>query len=73
MTRMDVSRAVWRKSSRSPGNGGSDDCVEVAAVGGGRIAVRDSKCPDGAVLFLTRVELSAWISGVKHNTFNSLT
>jgi hypothetical protein len=72
MTRVDLSRAVWRKSSRSGINGATDKCVEVAAVDGGRIAVRDSKCPDGAVLFLTRAELAAWISGVKNDEFAHL-
>jgi len=72
MTWTDLSRAVWRKSSRSAGNGGTEDCVEVAALGNGRIAVRDSKQPDGAVLFLTRAELAAWISDVKNNKFDDL-
>ncbi|MGH3832362.1 MAG: DUF397 domain-containing protein [Pseudonocardiaceae bacterium] len=65
MTRADLYRAVWRKSSRSPANGGSDDCIEVAVLDSGRVAVRDSKHPGGAVLFLPRSELAAWISGVK--------
>lgn len=74
MTRADLSRAVWRKSSRSGGlNGGGEECVEVAALDGGRIAVRDSKHPGGAVLFLTRAELAAWISGVQNNEFTDLT
>lgn len=65
MTQVDVSRAIWRKSSRSGLSGGTDDCVEVAALDNGGIAVRDSKHPNGAVVFLTRTELAAWISGVK--------
>ncbi len=73
MTRVDLYRAVWRKSSRSPGNGGTMDCVEVAALDDGRIAVRDSKHPNGAVLFLTRPELAAWISDMKNNKFHDLT
>jgi len=74
MARVDLSRAVWRKSSRTGGaNGGGTECVEVAALDDGRMAVRDSKHPDGAVLFLTRAELAAWISGVKNNEFNDLT
>ncbi len=73
MTRADLSRVVWRKSSRSGLNGGSEKCVEVAALDGGRIAVRDSKQPDGAVVFLTRAQLATWISGVRHNEFTDLT
>jgi hypothetical protein len=34
---------AWRKSSFSGGNGGADGCVEVAALPGGGIAVRDTK------------------------------
>jgi hypothetical protein len=67
MTPVDLSRAVWRKSSRSPANGGTDECVEVAALDDGRIAVRDSKRPDGAVLVFPRAGLAAWISDVRHD------
>jgi hypothetical protein len=44
---MDMSGAVWRKSSYSGANGGN--CVEVAAATR-TVAVRDSKDPDGPVL-----------------------
>ncbi|MGH3719975.1 MAG: DUF397 domain-containing protein [Pseudonocardiaceae bacterium] len=73
MTRADLSRVVWRKSSRSGLNGGTDQCVEVAALDGGRIAVRDSKHPGGAVLFLPHTELAAWLSGVRNDEFTDLT
>jgi Domain of unknown function (DUF397) len=72
MTRVDLSRVVWHKSSRSGLNGGTEQCVEVAALDDGRIAVRDSKCPGGAVLLFTRAGLAAWISGVRHNEFTDL-
>ena len=73
MTWTDLSRAVWRTSSYSGGNnGGGGQCVEVAALPDGRMAVRDSKCPDGAVLCFTRAEMAAWISGVKHHEFDDL-
>ena len=45
---MDVTRAEWRKSSRSGDNGGA--CVEVACNLPGIVAVRDSKDPGGPVL-----------------------
>jgi Domain of unknown function (DUF397) len=63
---MDLTRAEWRKSSRSGGNGG--DCVEVAANLPRIVAVRDSKDPHGPVLiiaqddwarFLTRLQATA--------------
>jgi hypothetical protein len=44
-----VTPVVWRKSSRSNGNGNA--CVEVAFVPGAT-ALRDSKNPDGGTLVL---------------------
>ncbi|MQA10413.1 MAG: DUF397 domain-containing protein [Pseudonocardiaceae bacterium] len=49
---MDMSDARWRKSSRS-GDGGQDNCVEVAFTGTA-IAVRDSKNPSGPVVVIDR-------------------
>ena len=42
---------TWRKSSYSSGQGGN--CVEVAALPDGGIAVRDSKNPGGDVLYVS--------------------
>ncbi|WP_091659185.1 DUF397 domain-containing protein [Micromonospora auratinigra] len=44
----DLTGAIWRKSTRSGGNGG--ECVEVAINLAGVVAVRDSKDPAGPVL-----------------------
>ncbi|MFG1652253.1 DUF397 domain-containing protein [Micromonospora sp. NPDC049275] len=46
MTALDLTRADWRTSTRSSGNG---NCVEVATVDG-RIAIRDSKDRSGPAL-----------------------
>jgi hypothetical protein len=54
---MDLTRAEWRKSSRSGSNGGN--CVEVARNLPGMVAVRDSKNPDGPVLIVSK---DAWAS-----------
>ncbi|MFV2172551.1 DUF397 domain-containing protein [Actinomadura sp. LOL_016] len=51
---MDLSKATWRKASRSGENGG--DCVELAALPDA-VAVRDSKNPHGPVLLLPRAAL----------------
>lgn len=47
----DLSKARWRKASRSSASG--SDCVELAHAPGA-IAVRDSKNPDGPKLLLDR-------------------
>lgn len=56
---------VWKKSTRSGDAGGN--CVEVGrlADGSGRIAVRDSKNPDGPALIFTPDEWAAFVKGVK--------
>ena len=60
---IDLSRAVWRKSSRSGSNGGQ--CVEVASNLPGIVAVRDSKHRDGPVLAFAAHEWQSFISGIK--------
>jgi hypothetical protein len=52
---MDLTRAEWRKSSRSGSNGGN--CVEVARNLPGAVAVRDSKDPHGPIL---TIESAGW-------------
>jgi hypothetical protein len=65
---MDLSRAEWRKSSWSGGNGG--DCVEVARNLPGAVAVRDSKDPDGPKLTFTPDEWVAFTAGIKTGEFD---
>ncbi|WP_440064531.1 DUF397 domain-containing protein [Streptosporangium sp. OZ121] len=68
---MDLSAAVWRKSSRSGGNGGQ--CVEVASNLAGVVAVRDSKNPGGPKLLFAPTEWKSFIGSVKTGEFDSLT
>ncbi|WP_440098366.1 DUF397 domain-containing protein [Streptosporangium sp. H16] len=68
---MDLSAAVWRKSSRSGDNGGQ--CVEVAANLPGVVAVRDSKDPQGHKLLFTPAEWRTFVGGVKIGEFDRLT
>ncbi|MGJ6960501.1 DUF397 domain-containing protein [Streptosporangium sp. G11] len=65
---MDLSVAVWRKSSLSGDNGAQ--CVEVAVNLPGAIAVRDSKDPDGANLLFTSAGWRAFVGGIKSGEFD---
>jgi len=56
------SSRAWRKSSFTYGGG---NCVEVAALYGARIDVRDSKNPAGSVLRFTATEWNAFLAGLR--------
>ncbi len=60
---MDLSRAEWRKASRSSSNGGN--CVEVARNLRGAVAVRDSKNPDGPKLIFPAAGWQSFTAGIK--------
>jgi hypothetical protein len=62
---MDLSAAVWHKSTLSGANG----CVEVALVDD-RVAVRDSKNPAGPVLVFSQREWLAFMGGVRAGEFD---
>ena len=65
MDKIDLTRAEWRKSSYSSGNG---QCVEIAFVGEA-VAMRDSKDPTGPALVFTPGEFSAFVRGVHDGEF----
>jgi Domain of unknown function (DUF397) len=54
--------SVWIKSSHSYANG---DCVEVATLPGGGIAVRNSRDRAGAVLRFTAGRWQVFLDGVR--------
>ena len=59
---------TWRKSTFSGGSGGN--CVEVAALPDGGIAVRHSKNPAGPAIAYTAAEWTAFLEGVKAGEFD---
>ncbi|MFJ2649694.1 DUF397 domain-containing protein [Streptomyces sp. NPDC087420] len=65
MKQVDLSHAVWQKSSYSSANG---QCVEVAYVSD-VVAMRDSKNPIGPALIFTPGEFNAFICGVADGEF----
>jgi hypothetical protein len=66
MPTLDPTRATWRKSTRS---GGQGNCVEVATTPAA-IGVRDSKDPSGPVLVFTTSEWQSFVDGVKTGDFD---
>jgi Domain of unknown function (DUF397) len=61
---VDLSRAVWRKSSRSTAEG--QNCVEIADIGT-IIAVRDSKNPSGPALLFSHTEWQGLVTTFRAN------
>ncbi|TQM10802.1 DUF397 domain-containing protein [Pseudonocardia kunmingensis] len=62
--------AVWRKSSFSGGNGGNG-CVEVAALPGGDVAVRDTKDRARAPHRHSGEAWQAFLTGVRAGEFGA--
>ena len=54
--------AFWRKSRHSNSDGA---CVEAAALSDGRVAVRDSRHPEGPAMIYTRTELATFVRAAK--------
>jgi hypothetical protein len=64
----DLTGAVWRKSSHS---NGAANCVEVALLTDGSVAVRHSRRPDGTMIVYSRSEWAAFVAGVKDEEFET--
>lgn len=62
----DLSNLHWFKSTASA----AGNCVEVAHVPGGSVAVRDSKNRDRAPHVFTRQEWEAFLIGAKRGEFD---
>ncbi|WP_067542256.1 DUF397 domain-containing protein [Nocardia crassostreae] len=68
-TRIDRSELSWRKSTFSNPSG---NCVEVAELSNGLVAMRNSLDPQGSVLVYTRPEIDAFLRGAKSGEFDDL-
>jgi hypothetical protein len=64
-----LSGLVWQKSRRSNPSG---NCVEMAELPDGGIAIRNSRDPHGPVLVYSRAEIEAFIEGAKDGDFDHL-
>ena len=68
MPAAELPGVTWRKSSRSGPQGGN--CVEVAYLPGGRVAVRDSRRPAGPALVFTPAGWAAFTGGARDGDFD---
>ncbi|MFD7131170.1 DUF397 domain-containing protein [Streptomyces sp. NPDC059894] len=59
----------WIKSSHSNAEG---NCVELAVLEGGGVAVRNSRDPEGPALVYTPAEVAAFVAGAKGGEFDHL-
>ncbi|MGH3403014.1 MAG: DUF397 domain-containing protein [Streptosporangiaceae bacterium] len=64
----DLSRATWRKATRSTsGNGG---CVEVALNLPGVVAIRDSKRPEDGAHVVDRAAFEAFLADARAGRYD---
>jgi hypothetical protein len=66
---MQFPDVVWRKSRHS---GAVGNCVELASLVGGGVAVRNSRYPEGPALVYSRDEIEAFLNGAKDGEFDDL-
>ncbi|MEU4579992.1 DUF397 domain-containing protein [Nonomuraea sp. NPDC023979] len=64
----ELAAASWRKATKSGSNGGN--CLEVAPLSGGRVAIRDTEAPDQAPYVVRGPVWAAFIDGAKMGEFD---
>jgi hypothetical protein len=65
----DLIGAQWHKSLASSPQG---NCVELARLPGERVALRNSRHPDGPALIFTKGQIKALIDALKNGAFDHL-
>lgn len=70
MPATELPGVAWRKSRWSGPQGGN--CVEVAQLPGGQVAVRDSRHPAGPALVFTAGEWDAFVRGARDGAFGRM-
>ncbi|MER5768780.1 DUF397 domain-containing protein [Streptomyces sp. NPDC001985] len=65
-----LTSVTWTKSSHSNATG---NCVELAELPGGGVAIRNSRDPQGPALVYTREEIAAFVAGARSGDFDSMT
>ncbi|GIF66765.1 hypothetical protein Ais01nite_48000 [Asanoa ishikariensis] len=63
----DLGAVTWVKSRRS---GAQGNCVELARLADGAVAVRNSRDPEGPALVFTPAEMTALFQGVRDGEFD---
>jgi hypothetical protein len=66
LSEAERSALFWLKAQAS---GGNSQCVEIASTAD-KIAMRDSKDPDGPILVYTPTEFSAFLEGARNGEFD---
>ena len=63
----ELPAVIWQKSARSNPSG---NCVEMAGLPDGGIAIRNSRDPQGPALIYTVDEIAAFIGGARDGDFD---
>lgn len=67
--RVALPDVAWRKSARS---GKQGNCVELASVSARRVAVRNSRDPEGPALVFSAAEMGAFLADIKGGAYDHL-
>ncbi|MFC6085991.1 DUF397 domain-containing protein [Sphaerisporangium aureirubrum] len=64
----ELKSAPWRKATKSGSNGG--DCLEIAPLPEGRVALRDTEAPHQPPFVVTATVWDAFVDGAKKGEFD---